>query len=106
MLKLHLNSTFSNGSKTKQNNRQSNPQSNQGMTGPGPSPSLAAVALWGCKAMAILTAVEGVVAKLGSLDACACVMSVLSLCLPAREASPEDVNNFLSQGREIFVILR
>ena len=94
VLKLHLNSSLSTGAKTKQNNHL--PQSNQGLT--GPSPSLAAVALWGCKAMAILTAVEGVVAKLGSLGACTCVMSVLSLCLPTGDASPTDVTTFLSQG--------
>ena len=103
VLKLHLSPTSSSGSKAKQSHL---PQSttlgglnNNGTT--GPSPSLAAVALWGCKAMAILTAVEGVVAKLGSLGACTCVMSVLSLCLPTGDASPGEITMFLSQGNVV-----
>ena len=48
--------------------------------------------------MAILTAVDGVVAKLGSLGACACVMSVLSLCLPSGETTPGEITTFLAQG--------
>ena len=50
--------------------------------------------------MAILTAVEGVVAKLGKLEACVCILSVLSLCLPSGEASAGEVSMFLAQGND------